>query len=81
MAKDRDWQERGLRIGGRLLTTQEVHLLVQELRKRVDDPEVVMEMEEVLLGKRKVFSQRAQTILTATIAALLMMTPPDLPQT
>jgi len=75
MAKNRDWQERGVRIAGKTLSEQEVALIVQELRKRVDDPVVVREMEEVLSGKRKKLSDYAQSVLIATLTALFMMRP------
>jgi hypothetical protein len=75
MAKNRDWQERGLRIAGKTLSEREVALIVQELRKRVDDPDVIREMEEVLSGKRKTLSDYAQSVLIATLTALFMMRP------
>jgi len=75
MAKNRDWQEHGLRIAGKTLSEREVALIVQELRKRVDDPDVIREMEEVLSGKRKTLSDYAQSVLIATLTALFMMRP------
>ncbi len=76
MAKNRDWQERGVRIAGKVLSEQDVALTVQELRKRVDDPAVIREMEEeVLSGKRKKRSDYAQSMLIATLTALFMMRP------
>lgn len=75
MAKNRDWQEQGVRIAGKTLSEQEVALIVQELRKRVDDPVVVREMEEVLSGKRKKLSDYARDVLIATLTALFMMRP------
>ncbi|GIV63976.1 MAG: hypothetical protein KatS3mg045_1315 [Bellilinea sp.] len=76
MAKNRDWQERGVRIAGKVLSEQDVALTVQELRKRVDDPAVIREMEEeVLSGKRKKLSDYAQSMLIATLTALFMMRP------
>lgn len=75
MAKNRDWQERGLRIAVKVLSEQEVALIVQELRKRVDDPDVIREMEEMLSGKRIKLSGYAQSVLIATLTALFMMRP------
>ncbi len=52
MSKNRDWQERGVRIGGRVLSEKEAQELVHEIRKRIRDPKVRKEVEGFLAGHR-----------------------------
>ncbi len=73
MARSQNWQESGIRIGGRTLTEKEVTQIVTELRKKVHDPQAIQEMEEFLSGKRDRFSAKVQSALLAALTALMMM--------
>lgn len=41
MAKNRDWQERRIFLGGELLDEQDAQAIVNEMRRRVRAPEIL----------------------------------------
>jgi hypothetical protein len=73
MAKNRDWQERGVRIGSRVFDETESAALVREVRKRVKDPDVIAEIEDFLDGKRKTLSARSRDVLYVVAVSVVMM--------
>lgn len=73
MAKNRDWQERGIRIGSQVFDENESAALVREVRKRVKDPKVVAEVEDFLSGKRKTLSARSRDVLYMVAVSVVMM--------
>lgn len=70
---NRDWQERGVRVGGAVLSEEEATALVEELRKRIEDPQIANEAAQVLRGERETLSPRARAALLAIAASLVMM--------
>jgi hypothetical protein len=48
MAKSSNWQEHGTRIGGILLDADGARMFVEELKRRVKDPEIIKEIEAFL---------------------------------
>lgn len=75
MPKNRDWQERGVRIGGRVLSEKEAHELVRELRKRIRDPKVRKEAEEFLAGQKVEISPEGLETLRLILVSIEMMRP------
>lgn len=73
MAKNRDWQERGIRIGSQVFDENQSAVLVREVRKRVKDPKVVAEVEDFLSGKRKTLSARSRDVLYMVAVSVVMM--------
>ncbi len=72
MAKKSSWQEEGVRLGGKVFSDQEAKEIVSEMKKRVSDPDVIDEVEEVLEGRREKFSPRSNSILKLILMALVM---------
>ena len=52
MARNNDWQEKGIRIAGVLLSEQQTAEIAAEMRRRIKDPKMVEEIEQVLRGER-----------------------------
>lgn len=75
MPKNRDWQERGVRIGGRVLSEKEAQELVREIRKRIRDPKVRKEVEEFLAGRQVEISPEALETLRPILVSITMMRP------
>lgn len=75
MPKNRDWQERGVRIGGRVLSEKEAQELVCEIRKRIRDPKVRKEVEEFLAGRQVEISPEALEALRLILVSITMMRP------
>ncbi len=75
MSKNRDWQERGVRIGGRVLSEKEAQELVREIRKRIRDPKVRKEVEEFLAGRQVEISPEALETLRLILVSITMMRP------
>ena len=75
MPKTRDWQERGLRIGGRVLSEKEAQELVREIRKRIRDPKVRKEVEEFLAGQQVEISPEVLETLRLILVSITMMRP------
>ena len=71
MAKDRGWQERGTRLGGELLDEEDARAIVEEVRRRVRDPEVLDEME-AFLTRGVPLSQRTRDVLQMVIMGIVM---------
>lgn len=75
MPRNRDWQERGVRIGGRVLSEKEAQELVREIRKRIRDPKVRKEVEEFLAGRQVEISPEALETLRHILMSITMMRP------
>ncbi|WP_322508120.1 hypothetical protein [Anaerolinea sp.] len=75
MPRNRDWQERGVRIGGRVLSEKEAQELVREIRKRIRDPKVRKEVEEFLAGRQVEISPEALETLRLILVSITMMRP------
>jgi hypothetical protein len=73
MARNRDWQERGVRIAGKVLSEEETSAMVAELRRRIRDPQVLEEAEQVIRGERDALSPRVRDVLLVILASLVMM--------
>ncbi len=73
MARNRDWQERGVRIAGKVLSEEETSAMVAELRRRIQDPQVLEEVEQVIRGERDTLSPRVRDLLLVILASLVMM--------
>lgn len=75
MSKNRDWQEHGVRIGGRVLSEKEAQELVREIRKRIRDPKVRKEVEAFLTGRRVEISPEVLETLRLILVSITMMRP------
>lgn len=75
MPRNRDWQERGVRIGGRVLSEKEAQELVREIRKRIRDPKVRKEVEEFLAGQQVEISSKVMETLRLILVSIEMMRP------
>lgn len=73
MAKNRDWQEQGIRIGSQVFDEDETAALVREVSQRVKDPGVIAEIEDFLSGKRKTLSARTRDVLYMVAVSVIMM--------
>lgn len=74
MSQKQDWQENGLRIGGQVLDERDARLLVNELQRRVKDPQITGEIED-FLKKNRPLSQRTRDALLLIVTGLMMGRP------
>jgi hypothetical protein len=74
MARKQDWQEDGVRIGGQVLDEGDARLLVDELQRRVKDPQITGEIEG-FLKKDRPLSQRTRGALLLVVTGLMMSRP------
>ena len=72
MARNNDWQEKGIRIAGVLLSEQQTAEIAAEMRRRIKDPKMVEEIEQVLRGERIELSDRTRDALRLVALGIIM---------
>ena len=72
MARHNDWQEKGIRIAGVLLSEEQTAEIAAEMRRRIRDPKMVEEIEQVLRGERIELSDRTRDALRLVALGIIM---------